>query len=232
MGKCASEDTPFPLNHYEIPLHQGHVWESETSISENSTDTDSEMSKSDRWVLKNRYSRPQYVERWDIFSLKRVSDNWQWTKTARIPAEDPLSKADTLFALSDILRRSAAKGSPYRMMRREQRVNRGADGMGFKLLLDATVVVFNVSLTDNNILHVNKELSNETVWSKTLDRFEEMPYTSTSLLSDFMKDFKLNRGVFCETIGVLARFQVVCPKTHRLCKVEECITRDENTRIE
>ena len=100
--------------------------------------------------------------------------------------------------------------------------------MGFKLLLDATVVIFNVSLADENILHVNKELSNETVWSKTLDRFEEMPYTSTQLLSDFMKDFNLNRGAFCETIGVLARFQVVCPKTHRLCKVSSRLP--DNTR--
>ena len=228
MTKCSSEDTRFPFNHYDIPLHQRDDWESETSISEKSTDPDSQTSECERWVLKNRYSRPQYVDRWDIFSLKRVSSNWQWTKALSIPATDPLSEADTLFALSDILRRSAAKGSPYRMMRRKQQVDRGADGMGFKLLLDATVVIFNVSLADENILHVNKELNNETVWSKTLDRFEEMPYTSTQLLSDFMKDFNLNRGAFCETIGVLARFQVVCPKTHRLCKVSSRLP--DNTR--
>ena len=85
--------------------------------------------------------------------------------------------------------------------------------MGFKLLLNAVVLAFNVSLAGNNILHVYKEFSNEPVWSKTLDRFEEMPYTSTQLLADFMRDFNLNRGAFCESTGVLARFQVVCSKT-------------------
>ena len=213
-------DTPFPLNHYDIPIHPSDDWESETCISENSTETDSEMSEYDRYVLENRYSRPQYVDRWDIFCLKRVNYNWLWAKALSIPAADPLSEADTLFALSDILRRCAVRGSPYRMVRRKQRVDRGADGMGYKLLLDARVVVFNVSLAGENILNVNKELSDETVWAKTLDRFDEMPYTSTQLLADFMKDFNLTRGAFCETTGVLARFQVVCPKTHQLCKVE------------
>ena len=175
------------------------------------------MSEYDRWVLENRYSRPQYVDRWDVFSLERVNDNWLWREALRITAADPLSKADTLWALSDILRRSAARGSPYRMVHRKQRVCRGADGMGYKLLLNAAVLAFNVSLADKNILHVNKELSNETVWSKTLDRFEEMPYTSTQLLADFMNKFNLNRGAFCASTGVFARFEVVCPKTHQFC---------------
>ena len=223
-------DTPLVLNQDGIPFDQRDDWESETSISENSTEIDSEMSEYDRYVLENRYSRPQYVDRWDTFSLKRVRCNWLWTEAARIPAADPLSEADTLSALFDTLRRSAERSSPYRMVRRKQRVGRGVDGMGYKLLLDAAVVVFNVSLADNNILHVNKELCDETVWSKTLDRFEEMPYTSTQLLADFMRDFNLNRGAFCETTGVLARFQVVCPKTHRLCKVENSIARDEKSR--
>ena len=223
-------DISFPLNHYNIPFHQRDDCESETSISENSTDTDSEMSEYDRWVLNNRYSRPQYVDRWDIFSLNRVRCNWLWTEASRIPAADPLSEADTLFALFDILRRSAERSSPYRMVRRKQRVGRGVDGMGYKLLVDAAVVVFNVSLANKNTLHVNKELCDETVWSKTLDRFEEMPYTSTQLLADFMRDFNLNRGAFCETTGVLARFQVVCPKTHQLCKVENSTARDEKFR--
>ena len=97
-------DISFPLNHYNIPFHKRDDCESETSISEKSTDTDSEMSEYDRWVLNNRYSRPQYMDRWDIFSLKRVRCNWLWTEAARIPAADPLSEADTLSALLDILR--------------------------------------------------------------------------------------------------------------------------------
>ena len=213
-------DTPFSLRPYDIPFHQRDDSESETSIAEISTDTDSEMSECYRWVLKNRHSRPQYVDRWNVFCLQRVSDNWLWREALRIPAADPLSKADTLWALSDILRRSTATGCPYRMVHRRQRVDRGADSMGFELLLNAAVLAFNVSLAETNILHVNKELSNETVWSKTLDRSEEMPYTSTQLLADFMTDFDLTRGAFCDDAGVLARFRVVCPKTHRLCKAE------------
>ena len=92
------------------------------------------------------------------------------------------------------------------------------------------VLVFNCSLADENLLHVNKELSSETVWSKTIDPFEEMPYTSSQLLADFVCDFNLYRGDFCESIGVLARFRVVCPKTHRLCKVENSIESDGHSR--
>ena len=221
MARCCNARQPryadiaFPLNPYDIPLHESS--DTETSISENSTDIDSEMSEYDRYVLTNRYSRPQKVERWDLFSLKSVSDNRWWARALRMPAKDPLSEADTLRALSEILRRSAETCSSWRMVRRTNRVERGMDDMGYELLKDARVLVFNISLSDN-VLHVNKELSGETVWSKALDQLEAMPYTSTRLLDDFMKDFNLSRGAFCKTTGVLARFQVVCPKTHRLCR--------------
>ena len=156
---------------------------------------------------------------WDVYRLRRSGDNWLWVKALSIPEEDPLSARDTIFALLEILRRCKREGSPYRMVYCNEKVSRGADQMGFKVLSNAAILVLKVSFSDGKKIDVNKELSDDIVWSKMLDCVEEMPYTSTQLLTDFMSDFCLSRGAFvdyCEDNDVLARFRVVCPNTHDL----------------
>ena len=204
-----------PSKYWQIPVRER--CDLETNISPNSTDCEEEMSDYRRRVLEIRHSRPHYVDRWDIFNLTKMNSSWVWTASRIWTAEDPLSEPPTFDALSDMLRISARLGRPCRMVRRNQRVSRGRDGMGFEIMSNSVVVVFNVSLIDYKELHVNKELSGDLVWLKTLDTVE---YTSSELLTEFMKHFNLKDGTFCDDTGGLARFRVVCPRAHKLCNVD------------
>ena len=67
---------PNPFSPYEIPFEPRSDSESETSIPEVETETDTDMSEETRTILKDRFSRPQYVDRWDIYRL--IFSNGCW----------------------------------------------------------------------------------------------------------------------------------------------------------
>ena len=61
------------------------------------------------------------VDRWDVFTLKKINNKWFWKRVLSIPADDHWQEAPFGFALSCILGRSALEGSAYRMLRCDQR---------------------------------------------------------------------------------------------------------------
>ena len=107
------------------------------------------------------------------------------------------------------------------MIYRADSVDRGIDGMGYKLMAGATIIIFAVRLIDCRVLDVCKEVSGVVVWHHVCD--DATLYSSRQLLADFTSCFGLRKASFIEDSthnvvdDVLARFKAVCPDKHTLC---------------
>ena len=206
----------------------------EESPCTDSTSTDSNTSYYHRFILHNRFSRPQFVDQWSIYVLGRkpsdrtedVRDKLIWRRALICVAREPLSKADFFGALEEVLRRSSIQKHRYRMIYHPNRLHRGVDGMGYELMHAAKVLTFVVTLVEGTSLKIRKEDSCDCVWRKDLDWHlgdNALIYTSEQLLSDFTRYFDLRKAAYVKSSScimeedVLARFQAVCHEEHFLC---------------
>ena len=195
--------------------------DSDASLPTETTLSDTDMSEYSRYILANRFSRPQLVDQWDVYSLHSSFNvgecRWVWKKAVSCPAADPLSRAPFCLALDSALRHSARQHKPYRMIYREKRLNDGIDAMGYKLMQNALILRFAVKLIDYKTLDVMLEGSGESVMKIPLD--DICTYTSSDCLKrfiDFNVRFQVKKAAFTTCIhsdsgdNVIGRFTAVC----------------------
>ena len=137
MANCA--DVPFEKWDFESDSDASRVPTEETTVS------DTDISEDWRCILRSRFSRPQLVDQWDVYSLhSSTTEEGEcrrvWKKSLSCPAEDPLRRAPFFVALDSALRHSARGHKPCRMIYRKDRLNDGIDRMGYELMQNACIL--------------------------------------------------------------------------------------------
>ena len=81
--------------------------QSERSIGTEATISDSDMDDEERHLLQTRFSGPQFIDEWRVYTLKKKCwygnigkerDAWVWKHVATCQASEPLSKANFFHA--------------------------------------------------------------------------------------------------------------------------------------